>query len=98
MWLTLVSRYHDAHWHNDVGEMIELRGIRWDELFNRHGVPAALSQGRSSACVTRRGGVMLRIVFPPKMVWTQEAETGILAGGARLMQQLTLAASGKQMG
>jgi hypothetical protein len=87
--------YNDAHWHNDVGEMIELREIRWGKLFNE--VPDALCSGKASACITRRGGVMLRIVFPPKTVWTPNAEDDILAGGRRLMDQLLLAVSGKEM-
>lgn len=87
--------YKDAHWHNDVGEMIELSGIRWDKLF--YDVPEALRSGKASACITRRGGVMLRIVYPPKTAWTPRAENDILAGGRRLMDQLLLAASGKEM-
>ena len=89
--------YIDAHWHNDVGEMVELRGIRWGKLFDNHSVPEALSLGKASACITRRGGVMLRIIFPPKTVWTAVAEADILTGGRRLMDQLVLAVSGKQM-
>ena len=87
--------YKDAHWHNDVGEMIELSGIRWDKLF--HSVPEALRLGKASACITRRGGVMLRLVFPPKTAWTPMTEDDILAGGRRLMDQLIMAVSGKEM-
>jgi hypothetical protein len=89
--------YIDAHWHNDVGEMVELRGIRWRKLFDNHSVPEALCLGKASACITRRGGVMLRIIFPPKTVWTTAAEADILTGARRLMDQLILAVSGKQM-
>jgi hypothetical protein len=87
--------YKEAHWHNDVGEMIELSGIRWDKLF--YDVPEALRLGKASACITRRGGVMLRIVFPPKTAWTQMAEDDILEGGRKLMDQLLMAVSGKEM-
>jgi hypothetical protein len=40
---------------------------------------------------------MLRIIFPPKTVWTTAAEADILTGARRLMDQLILAVSGKQM-
>jgi hypothetical protein len=80
-------------WHNDVGEMIELSGIRWASLFNQ---PPAL--GKSSACITRRGGVMLRVIFPPKTVWSPEMEADVNAGAARLMEKLVVAASGKLIG
>jgi hypothetical protein len=75
--------------HNDVGEMVELRGIRWAEF-----LPTPLPPCTSSACITRRGGVMLRIIFPTKTVWTLSVEAQVVAAARRLMGMLVAAAAG----
>ena len=53
--------------------------------------PTALCMGASSACITRRGGVMLRIIFPTKTVWTLSVEAEVIAAARRLMAALVAA-------
>jgi hypothetical protein len=85
----------EVRWHNDVGEMVELRGIRWASLFAA--APPMLCMGKTSACITRRGGVMLRFAFPTNTLWTLAAETAVIAAAGLLMEKLSAAIRGKRL-
>lgn len=93
--------------NTDVCDSIELKGIRWASLlssthFSHHhdynnNIAAPLEACDSSVSVTRRGGVMMRLVFPSETPWSVELEDQVLLNCNSLLAVLRHAVSGKPM-
>ncbi len=89
LWCTEIRR------HTDVCETVELRGIRWDALFaHTRTIAAPLLAGLSSAYISRRGGVMMRLIFPRRTPWSIDLEDAVVADCNALLQILRAALGG----
>jgi hypothetical protein len=81
--------------HVDVCQGIELLGIRWDRLVPTACAPLRLA--RSSAHVSRRGGVMLRLIFPRNTPWGVGEETAVVTDCNALLDVLRRALTGRSL-
>jgi hypothetical protein len=82
--------------HSDVCQAIELKHIQWDrflpppaandEAAQRH--HATLLSSRASAHVSRRGGVMLRLLFPRQTRWDEATEAATVLACDHFLQLL----------
>lgn len=77
-------RYMETVHHTDVCHTVELRDIQWPMLISEP--HELLLTAKSSLHVSRRGGAMLRLIFPRGTPWSLEAEQAILHDSNRLMQ------------
>ena len=92
MWCAEVRR------QDDVCATVELRGIRWDALFAHTRVIAApLLKGSCSVYISRRGGVMMRLLFPARTPWSIALEDAVLSDCNALLQILRAAVGGRPM-
>lgn len=89
----------EARRNTDVCDSIELKGIQWASLLSASNVKVAepLWMCNSSVSVTRRGGVMMRLIFPPETPWSAEMEDEVLSNCNNLLAVLCHAVSGKPM-
>jgi len=72
--------------HTDVCHTVELKDIQWSMFIpSPH---ALLLLAKSSFHVSRRGGAMLRIIFPRGTSWSLEAEQAILNDSNRFMDAI----------
>ena len=82
--------------HFGICESVELRGIKWASLLGRE-CASALMAGFSGVHISRRGGVMMRIIFARRTMWTAEMEDAVVADCNELMQLLRVALSGSSL-
>ena len=80
--------------HVGVCESVELRGIKWSNLLGREVAPA-LAAGFSSVHISRRGGVMMRVLFARRTRWSAEMEDAVVKDGNELLQILRVVLNGK---
>ena len=86
----------DIRRNADVCDTLELRGIHWDALFaGIRPVAPQLLLGVSSVYISRRGGVMMRTLFPRKTKWSIDSEEAVLSDCNALLCILQLVLSGK---
>jgi hypothetical protein len=93
--------------HVDVCQAIELQDIRWEALCAGRPTPVdplLLGGGggsgallRSSVHVSRRGGAMLRLIFPGGTPWDEAREASVLRDCNHLMEVLQRALLGHQL-
>ena len=87
--------------HTDVCQAVELVDLRWEALLQEEGgeapgtLPPALLAARSSTHISRRGGVMLRLIFPRGTPWDECAEAEVLAACNRALRVIRRIAAGK---
>lgn len=86
---------------DDVYDCVELHDINWpalmDRVYGRECTSAALLSGRSSVYLSRRGGVMMRLLMPAETAWSEAAERGVLEDSNRLLDALRAALSGRRV-
>ena len=63
-----------------VCDVLELAGIRWDYSLWQMGAMdhSFVRLGTTTLEISRKGGVVMRMIFPKNTVWSQEAETSVL--------------------
>jgi hypothetical protein len=82
----------------DVCDSVELKGIRWNALFyHKREVSQPLLLGKSSVHISRRGGVMMRVLFPRQTQWSIALEENVVADCNELLQILRTALNGKAL-
>jgi len=84
----------------DVCQAVELIDLQWETFLQeecgmRGEVAAALKVARSSMHISRRGGVMLRLIFPRGTPWDEAMEDQVLAGCNRALHGIRRILSGK---
>ena len=93
--ILLLYRYMETIHHTDVCHTIELKGIQWDKLITS---PYSLLLNASSSLhISRRGGIMLRLIFPRGTQWSLDAEQAVLHDSNRLMETLRGLLRGKSV-
>ena len=89
--------------HVDVCQAVELRDLKWPALLRETPIhdddpemPIAppLLVARSNAHISRRGGVMLRLVFPKDTPWDERVEHAVLRDCNRALLVLRRALQG----
>jgi hypothetical protein len=80
-------------------QAVELINLRWDRLLlaSESDVCAPLKAARSSAHISRRGGVMLRLIFPKGTAWNSELERAVVAECNGMLLQLRAALMGRAL-
>lgn len=82
--------------HIDVCQAIELVDIKWDALLGDE-VAEPLLNVRSSVHVSRRGGAMLRLIFPRGTAWDEAREAAVVCNCNGLLQVLRRALMGQPL-
>jgi hypothetical protein len=77
----------------DVCLALELHGFAWAELFPEAQEP--LLRAQTTIQISRRGGVMLRLVFPRNTVWTVETEATVVRDCNRLLACMRVLLAGR---
>lgn len=88
-------RKHRPEAH-DLPQAIELTDIRWEAIVPD--VCDILRHARSSAHISRRGGVMLRLIFPRGTEWGEEQELRLLRDCNQMLEHLRGAIKGGDLG
>ena len=84
--------------HSEVCDTIALKGIRWCSLLRKEEVAPQLLVSKSSLYLSKRGGVMLRLIFPKGTPWSLAAEESVLSTANLLLDVLRMALRGKAIG
>ena len=96
----LIPRYClDFTQHMDVCQSIELKGIQWARIAavtDKEDSITPVHVARGSAHVSRRGGVMLRLLFPRNTEWSPELEAATVRACDRFLALLRRVLEGRR--
>ena len=85
----------ECGYRSDVCMAVQLIGVRWRALFPEAELSRALCDVRTTSVdVSRRGSVMMRLVFPKHTAWGVEEEARVVRDCNRLLRVLRAALSG----
>jgi hypothetical protein len=85
----------DCGYRSDVCMAVQLVGVRWQALFPEEELSRALCSVRTTSVdVSRRGSVMMRLVFPKHTAWGVDEEASVVRDCNRLLRVLRAALSG----
>jgi hypothetical protein len=85
----------ECGYRSDVCMAVQLIGVRWRALFPEAELSHALREVRTSSVdVSRRGSVMMRLVFPKHTGWSVDEEASVVRDCNRLLRVLRAALSG----
>ena len=85
----------ECGYRSDVCMAVQLVGVRWRALFPEAELSLALRAVRNTSVdVSRRGSVMMRLVFPKHTNWSVEEEAAVVRDCNRLLKVLRDALSG----
>jgi len=77
-----------------VCDVINMREIKWDYHRWAGCDHSMVRQGKTSLETSRKGGTVMRIVFPPGTLWDERCEAEVLASCAALMRGMRQVLSG----
>lgn len=79
----------------EVCETVVLKGIKWASLVSNNArLPKVLAESQSCIHISRKGGVMMRIVMS-EVTWSPELEDSVLAHSNSLLETLRCVLKGK---
>lgn len=85
----------ECGYRSDVCMAVQLIGVRWRALFPEAELSSALRVVRTTSVdVSRRGSVMMRLVFPKDTAWGVDEEAQVVRDCNRLLRVLRAALSG----
>ena len=85
----------ECGYRSDVCMAVQLIGVRWRALFPEAELSSALREVRTTSVdVSRRGSVMMRLVFPKHTAWGVDEEARVVRDCNRLLRVLRAALSG----
>jgi hypothetical protein len=84
---------------DDLCDILELGDIDWDKIFARplNSASDATKKAKTQVIISRRGGVVIRMVFPKDTPWDISSERDVLSDCDRLLDLLNEILAGKVM-
>jgi len=84
---------------DDLCDILELGDIDWDKIFARplNSASDATKKAKTQVIISRRGGVVIRMVFPKDTPWDISSERDVLSDCDRLLDLLDEILAGKVM-
>lgn len=84
---------------DDLCDILELGDIDWDKIFARplNSASDATKKAKTQVIISRRGGVVIRMVFPKDTPWDILSERDVLSDCDRLLDLLDEILAGKVM-